>query len=240
MCVMTRFFSKPYPRKQILVRYVAAINIKDLKNIDIDDDYTFVHQRDAWNWIHSTFGYNSAWKVFERTFQATIKETKRPKECPRAKPPKHTPDPNSRYIISYSPQMALFVSEYCAGNMEQDLQTALKRDQRMRKKADAYKRLPHLKWKYSYSGNPYIKYHGFIATVFKKKGPQIYSNNLGFGIIIKHKDSCYSRFSERYYPSKDQAKLEALKTILKVEEKYGEDYDKWLTKGQFETDFPYG
>lgn len=114
MCVMTRFFSKPYPRKQILVRYVAAINIKDLKNIDIDDDYTFVYQRDAWNWIHSTFGYNSAWKVFERTFQATIKETKRPKECPRAKPPKHTPDPNSRYIISYSPQMALFVSEYCA------------------------------------------------------------------------------------------------------------------------------
>lgn len=134
----------------------------------------------------------------------------------------------------------LTVGCICAGNMEQDLQTALKRDQRMRKKADAYKRLPHLKWKYSYSGNPYIKYHGFIATVFKKKGPQIYSNNLGFGIIIKHKDSCYSRFSERYYPSKDQAKLEALKTILKVEEKYGEDYDKWLTKGQFETDLPYG
>lgn len=112
MCVMNRFSSKPYPRKQTLVRYVAALNAKDLKNIDIDDDYTFVHQRDAWNWIHSKFGYNSKWKVFECTFTATIKESKRPKECPKAQNlPKHVPDPNSQYVISHSPGMALFLSE---------------------------------------------------------------------------------------------------------------------------------
>lgn len=126
----------------------------------------------------------------------------------------------------------LTVGCICAGNMEQDLVRASERDRKMRKRADAYKRLGKLKWKESHSGNPYIKYHGFITSVFEEKGC--------FGIAIKHSESVYCRFSERYYPTPEAAQLAALKTILKVENKYSADYDKWLAKGKFTVDIPYG
>lgn len=101
----------------------------------------------------------------------------------------------------------LKVGSICAGHMEQDLQSAKKRDDFLKSRASKRKRWLSRNWKTSKKGNDYLKVDGYLVTVYFKNG-----NWVGY---IKEIDGDYEITSRKKYDSSDKIKLACFDMVTK-------------------------
>ena len=117
----------------------------------------------------------------------------------------------SRYIhymehAQYS--KILEVGCVCAGQMEENLSEAKKRDDFMKSRSGKRKRWLSRKWKTSQKGNDYIKVDGYIITVFLRNG--------SWHAVIKSEDDNFEKFSRRSYKSKEEIKIASFDFITRL------------------------
>lgn len=95
----------------------------------------------------------------------------------------------------------------CAGHMEQDLQSAKRRDVFLKSRASKRKRWLSRNWKTSKKGNEYLKVDDFLVTV--------YYRNKNWTGYIKEIDGEYEKTSRKKYDSSDKIKLACFDLLTK-------------------------
>jgi hypothetical protein len=95
------------------------------------------------------------------------------------------------HTMSHPDCEPLRVGCVCAGNMEQDLVGARKREASFRNRNSRRARWLSREWRTSYAGNDYINTDGFNVMV--------YPNGTSWSAQVKHHDSGYERFPRRPY-----------------------------------------
>jgi len=88
----------------------------------------------------------------------------------------------------------------CAGNMEQNLQAARRREASMKNTTKRRAAFPTLKnWRVSQNGNPWIRRDGWSVTIFRRGN--------GFKVILSRQGE--KLFLPPIFPTADEAKLAA-------------------------------
>jgi hypothetical protein len=87
----------------------------------------------------------------------------------------------------------------CAGNMEENLAHARKREDFMKSRVGKRKRWLSRKWKISNNGNQYLDVDGFHIVIFEK-----YGKLTG---LVKNTDGSIERYSQKKYDNEKQLKL---------------------------------
>ena len=110
------------------------------------------------------------------------------------------------HVMEHLDYQTLRVGCICAGHMEEDLVGARKREEAF--KASRVRRARWLtrEWRVSGSGNEYLNADGFNVVVYPVKG--------GFGARVLHRETEWSRFSKRVYPTMERAKLAAFDAMI--------------------------
>jgi hypothetical protein len=103
---------------------------------------------------------------------------------------------------------ALQVGCVCAGNMEQDLVGARRRESEFRKRQSRRSSWLTRPWRTSRAGNDYLNTDGFNVVVFPK--------GHGWGARVKHQDSERTVISRQPFQTAEQAKLAALDAMLNM------------------------
>ncbi len=93
----------------------------------------------------------------------------------------------------------------CAGNMQQDLVAARRRDDEMKSRASKKRRWLTRNWKKSAKGNDTLVADGYRVAVYPKGGH--------YGATVSSTSGDYLRHSKRQYPTADAAKLAAFDVI---------------------------
>jgi hypothetical protein len=96
----------------------------------------------------------------------------------------------------------------CAGNMEENLLHARKRDEFMRSRSSKRKRWLSRQWKISRNGNEYIKSDGYIITIFQK--------GKTWNALIKTEDNKFKEWSKRVYQTPDEVKISAFDFLTRI------------------------
>jgi len=110
------------------------------------------------------------------------------------------------HVMAHNDYSNLGVGCVCAGNMEQDLEGARRREDEFKLTLTRRKRWLSRRWNVSAAGNEYLNTDGFNVVVY----PQ--GNH--WGARVEHRDSGHRRVSKRPYDSEEAAKLAALAVIL--------------------------
>jgi hypothetical protein len=101
----------------------------------------------------------------------------------------------------------LHVGCICAGHMEEDLVGARKRETDFKERLSRRVRWLSRTWRTSMNGNSFLNTHdGFNIVVFKQRGG-------GWGARYIDKGTGFTRFSQRFYASRNAAKLAAFDAI---------------------------
>ncbi|RUW32846.1 MAG: hypothetical protein EOS31_21515 [Mesorhizobium sp.] len=95
----------------------------------------------------------------------------------------------------------------CAGNMEENLERAERREKSMKSAARRRKAWPGRKaWKVSQKGNWYISEDGYVVTIFRK--------NDNWNGVISNDALGIKHFARRTYPDATAAKLAAFYALV--------------------------
>jgi hypothetical protein len=98
----------------------------------------------------------------------------------------------------------------CAGNMEQDIIGARKRETAFKQRQSRRTRWLTRKWRTSYAGNDYINTDGFNIVVYPQRDH--------WSASVRHRDG-EQRFSQLKYPTAKAAKLTAFDAMLDMKRK---------------------
>jgi hypothetical protein len=98
----------------------------------------------------------------------------------------------------------------CAGNMEQDLVGARRREAEFKKRGARRKNWLKRYWPTSAKGNSYINTDGFNIVIFPQRR--------GLGVRVKQVESGRQMMSRRPYETADAAKLAAFDAMLDMKE----------------------
>ena len=116
----------------------------------------------------------------------------------------------------------LFTGCICAGNMEQDMQAAREREQKVRNKAAnrARRRARWLDrtWHRSARGNQYINTDGMNVTIYRG---WVDGHGFGWRSTIEDRATGRQLCSRRKYESEDAIKLAAFDAMIQLKEKRG-------------------
>ena len=112
------------------------------------------------------------------------------------------------HTMEHPDQEALRVGCVCAGNMEQDLVGARRRESEFRKRQSRRSRWLTRSWRTSRAGNDYLNTDGFNVVVFRKGG--------GWSTRVEECDGERAVFSQRPYATVEQAKLAAVDAMLEM------------------------
>ena len=96
----------------------------------------------------------------------------------------------------------------CAGNMEDDLVSAKRRDDFMKSRSNKRKKWLNRNWKISAKGNDYIKSDGYIIVMKDK--------NTFWSAFIQSEDKTFKKWSQRNYKTINEAKLAAFDYLTKI------------------------
>jgi hypothetical protein len=102
----------------------------------------------------------------------------------------------------------LVVGCICAGNMEQDLLAAKRRDKQMRSRFAKRKKWLDRQWKLSRKGNDYIMADGYTITIFH--------NGEGWKASLSKNETLDIVYSKRTFDTENRAKLAAFDRITSL------------------------
>ena len=108
----------------------------------------------------------------------------------------------------------LAVGCVCSGNMGNDFKAARSRDTKMQKRAGKKNRWLTRKWKLSAKGNEYIIADGYVITVFKKAGTELWRASVTPRDAPKEEN--LTKFINRNFPTPGQAKLAAFDLVTEL------------------------
>jgi len=102
----------------------------------------------------------------------------------------------------------LSVGCVCAGHMENNYESAKRRDDFMKSRNNKRKKWLNRNWKTSAKGNEYIKSDGYIIVMKYK--------NTYWSALIQSEDKKFEIWSKRKYQSINEAKLAAFDYLTKI------------------------
>jgi len=105
-------------------------------------------------------------------------------------------------------QKVLKVGCVCAGNMEDNLVSARRRDDFMKSRSNKRKKWLNRNWKRSAKGNDYLKSDGYLVVMMDK--------NAFWSALIQSDDKTFVKWSQRKYKTINEAKLAAFDYLTKI------------------------
>jgi len=116
----------------------------------------------------------------------------------------------ARYVhtMEHPTYETLHVGCVCAGNMEQDLAAARRRETNLKSRLSRRARWLLRDWRTSQAGNDYINSEGFNVVVYRR--------NEHWAARVEHRSTGRQRVSSLPYASADAAKLAALAVMLNM------------------------
>ncbi len=96
----------------------------------------------------------------------------------------------------------------CAGNMEQDLNAARRREAAMQNRSARRRRWLTRKWRISARGNPWLRSDGYRVIIYRRRQ--------GWAATISSEDNVNVHHSRINYPTMDQAKLAAFDHLTRL------------------------